>query len=68
MMNEEWVTMTEAASRLNVRRTKISRLAARGVIQTKENPLDARAKLVNFTELRALFEQYGPRMVDDDKD
>lgn len=65
-MNEEWVTMTEAADRLKVRRTKISRLAGRGVIQTKENPLDARVKLVNFTELRALFDQYGPRLGDDD--
>jgi DNA-binding MarR family transcriptional regulator len=66
-MNEEWITMTEAADRLKIRRTKISRLAARGVIQTKENPLDARVKLVNFTELRALFDQYGPRLGDDDE-
>ena len=65
-MNEEWITMTEAADRLKVRRNKISRLANRGVIQTKENPLDARVKLVNFTELRTLFEQYGPRLGDDE--
>jgi hypothetical protein len=66
-MNEEWITMTEAADRLKVRRNKISRLANKGVIQTKENPLDARVKLVNFNELRTLFEQYGPRMGDDDE-
>jgi DNA-binding MarR family transcriptional regulator len=67
-MNEEWVTMTEAANRLGVKRNKISRLASKGVIQTKDNPLDARVRLVNFTELRALFDQYGPRMGDEKDD
>jgi hypothetical protein len=67
-MSEEWVTMTEAANRLGVKRNKISRLASRGVIQTKDNPLDARVRLVNFEELRALFNQYGPRMGDDKDD
>jgi hypothetical protein len=64
-MNEEWVTIQEVARRLNVRRNKISRLISRGVIQTKDNPLDARVTLVNFEEVRAIFEQYGPRMGDD---
>ena len=67
-MSEEWIPMTEAADRLKVRRNKISRLASRGVIQTRENPLDARVKLVNFTELRALFEKYGSRLGDDKDD
>lgn len=67
-MSEEWVTIQEASRRLNVRRAKISRLVSRKVIQTKDNPLDARVTLVNLVELRALFEQYGPRMGDDNDD
>ena len=67
-MNEEWVTIQEAARRLGVGRNKISRLISRKVIQTKDNPLDARVRLVNLTELRAIFEQYGPRMGDDQDD
>ncbi len=64
-MNEEWTTIQEAARRLGVRRNMISRLISRGVIQTKDNPLDARVRLVNLTELRAIFEQYGSHMGDD---
>jgi hypothetical protein len=67
-MSEEWVTMTEAADRLKVKRNKISRLASRGVIQTRDNPLDARVRLVDLNELRALFEKYGGRMGDDKDD
>jgi DNA-binding MarR family transcriptional regulator len=59
------MTIQEASRRLNVRRAKISRLVSRGIIQTKDNPLDARVRLVNLNELRAIFEQYGPRMGDD---
>ena len=65
-MNEEWVTIQEAASRLKVRRNKISRLVSRGVIQTRNNPLDARVRLVNLNELRTLFETYGSRLGVDD--
>jgi hypothetical protein len=67
-MNEEWVTIQEAASRLKVRRNKISRLVSRGVIQTRDNPLDARVRLVNLNELRTLFETYGSRLGVDDKE
>ena len=66
-MSEEWVTIQEAARRLDVKRNMISRLVSRGVIQTKNNPLDARVRLVNLDELRKLFEQYGPRLGDDDE-
>ncbi len=63
-MNEEWVTITDASERLQeehirVGRNTISRLSKRGVIQTKDNPLDTRVKLINFHELRALFKEYG---------
>jgi hypothetical protein len=61
-MSEEWITMKEAATRLKVRSNKLSRLASKGVIQTKSNPLDARVTLVNFTELRKLFDEFGPSM------
>ncbi|HLI05890.1 MAG TPA: hypothetical protein VKV40_04910 [Ktedonobacteraceae bacterium] len=67
-MSEEWVTMTEAADRLKVKRNKISRLASRGVIQTRENPLDARVRLVELNELRALFEKYGSRLGEEKDD
>jgi hypothetical protein len=67
-MSEEWVTIQEAADRLKVRRNKISRLVSRGVIQTRDNPLDARVRLVDLNELRALFEKYGSRLGDDRDD
>lgn len=72
-MNEEWVTMTEAAERLRdeniqIGRNKISRLASRGIIKTKDNPLDARVRLVNLHELREIFKQFGSRMGVDDSD
>ncbi len=58
-MSEEWVTIREAAKRLNVGRNKISRLANRGQIRTKDNPLDARVTLVDLTEVRIIFDTYG---------
>ncbi len=67
-MSDEWVTIQEAASRLKVRRNKISRLVSRGVIQTRDNPLDARVRLVNLNELRTIFETYGSRTGRDDKE
>jgi len=71
-MSEEWVTIQEAAKRLNVGRNKISRLASRGQIHTKDNPLDARVTLVNLTEVRTIFETYGGQAGsstdDDDED
>lgn len=68
-MNEEWVTMKDAVERLKaeniqIGRNKLSRLASRGIIKTQENPLDARVRLVNLVELRALFEKYGDSMGD----
>ncbi len=64
-MNEEWVTIQEASEYLKVRRNKISRLISRGVIQTRDNPLDARVRLVDLNELRTLFEKYGKRIGED---
>jgi hypothetical protein len=59
--------MQEAANRLRINRNKISRLASRGAIQTKDNPLDARVRLVELSEIRALFEKYGSRLEDDEE-
>ena len=52
---EEWITMSEAARRLGISTTKISRLASRGRIVTQDDPYDERVKLVNFTDLRQIF-------------
>lgn len=68
-MNEEWVTMKDAVERLKaeniqIGRNKLSRLASRGIIKTQGNPLDARVRLVDLVELRALFARYGDSMGD----
>jgi hypothetical protein len=67
-MSEEWVTMQEAANRLRINRNKISRLASRGAIKSRENPLDARVRLVDLNEIRALFEKYGSRLGDEEEE
>jgi DNA-binding MarR family transcriptional regulator len=55
-VNEEWVTMREAATRLKVTPSKLSRLAKSGKIRTKDDPVDERVTLVEFNEVRALLE------------
>ena len=67
-MSEEWVTMQAAAKRLKINRDQISRVASRWAIQTRENPLDARVRLVDLNEIRALNEKYGSRLGDDDNE
>ena len=55
-MNEpQWMSMRQAAKRLGVRPNKISRLAEKNRIKTRDNPLDERVRLVDFRELEALF-------------
>jgi hypothetical protein len=56
----KWVPMREAAAILKAEAFKvspntISRLAHRGTIQTKDDPVDARVRLVDLDELRRLF-------------
>lgn len=56
----KWVPMREAAAILKAEGFKISpntisRLANRGTIQTKDDPVDARVRLVDLDELRKLF-------------
>lgn len=56
----KWVPMREAAAILKAEGFKISpntvsRLANRGTIQAKDDPVDARVRLVDLDELRRLF-------------
>lgn len=59
--NEEWITMTEVSKRLSVHIQLLSRLARKGVIVTRSNPLDARERLVPFWKLKALLQEYRHR-------
>jgi hypothetical protein len=63
-MTEQWMSMRTAARRLGVSPNKISRLASKGRIKTRENPLDERVRLVDYNELKALFES-APHVVTD---
>jgi excisionase family DNA binding protein len=55
-MDEQWVTMTEAAEQLGVSLTQISRLAKKGKIRAESDTLNERIKLVELNEVRKLFE------------
>jgi hypothetical protein len=57
MPKEEWVIMSQAAKRLNVPLTLISRLASRGDIQVKNDPLNRRIRLVEFNQVKSIIEQ-----------
>ncbi len=52
---EEWVSVKEAADRLNISYWKLLRLADRGAIRTQENVLDRRQKLVEINEIKRVF-------------
>ena len=54
-VQDEWITMSEAARRLGISLSKISRLAALNRIETRHNPYDERTRLVNYAELRRMF-------------
>lgn len=66
MADEQWMSMRTAAKRLGVSANKISRLASKGRITTRDNPLDERMRLVDFNELRTLFES-APKVIKDEK-
>jgi DNA-binding MarR family transcriptional regulator len=55
----DWVQMSEAAQILKIDKSKISRWAAQGVIQTKKSPIDRRVRLVSVEEIRSLMATYG---------
>lgn len=63
--------MREAAAILKAEGFKISpntvsRLANRGTIQAKDDPLDARVRLVDLDELRRLFAYRHGEITDDE--
>ncbi len=69
-MAQKWVPMRQAAEILKaegyrVSPNTISRLANRSIIQTKDDPVDARVRLVDLDELRRLLAIHG---TDDDSD
>ena len=66
-MDEQWMSMRTAARRLHVSPNKISRLASKGRIKTRDNPLDERMRLVDFNELKTFFAS-APKVITDVKD
>ena len=69
----KWVPMREAAAILKSEGFKaspntISRLASRGTIQTKNDPVDARVRLVDLDELRTLFTYRRSGISNDDEE
>ena len=58
-MAEQWVPMRDAATILNIDKSKISRWAALRSIETKTSPIDRRVRLVNIEEIRNLIKVYG---------
>jgi hypothetical protein len=53
--DDQWVTMSEASQRLGIPYNRITRLAAKGKIETRTDVLDERVKLVNIEELKRVF-------------
>jgi predicted XRE-type DNA-binding protein len=49
-----WITLSEAARLLEVSRPKVSTLVSSGLLKTKDDPLDKRAKLVKREDVLAL--------------
>jgi hypothetical protein len=69
----KWVPMREAAAILKAEGFKvspntISRLANRGTIQAKDDPVDARVRLVDLDELRRLFTYRRGEISDEDEE
>jgi DNA-binding MarR family transcriptional regulator len=50
------MTMTDAAIRLGVPTTKISRMAKDGAVETKRDTLDKRVRLVDYEEVKRVLE------------
>lgn len=51
MQNEEWVTMAEAAKRLKMSKSTVSRIVRRNNIPTRADTIDTRLLLVEYNEL-----------------
>jgi DNA-binding MarR family transcriptional regulator len=55
-MDEQWVTMTEAAEALGITPTQVSRLAKKGAIRSEADALNQRVKLVELNEVKRVLE------------
>lgn len=52
----QWMTMTDAAIKLGIPATKISRMARDKVIETQRDTLDKRIRLVDYDEVKTILE------------
>jgi len=55
MQNEQWLPVKEAAKILKVSRYKLNQLVDKGLIETKENIKDYRAKLINMEQAKRVL-------------
>jgi len=53
----QWVTITEAAIKLGVGTSVISRVVKDNQLKTIKNPVDKRTKLVDLEEVTKLFKR-----------
>lgn len=56
-VQEEWVTMSEASTRLGIVAWKLSQIVKYGEIRVRRDPRDKRARYVELGELRRWMEQ-----------
>lgn len=54
-MEEQWLPMKDVAKMLNIPDYKLSRVAQKGSIQMKPDPVDGRVKLVEVNEVKRIF-------------
>lgn len=55
MNTEQWLPMKEVAEMLNISYDKLSRLVRQKAIQTQDDILDQRVKLVEVNEVKKVF-------------
>ena len=55
MQDEEWVTMSEAARRLKVSKSTISRIVRRNDIPTRPDTIDTRILLIEYKQLHRVM-------------
>jgi len=53
----QWMNITEAAIKIGVGPSKISRLVKSGTITVIQDPVDKRVKLVDLEEVEKLFKR-----------
>lgn len=53
-MREEWITIAEARLRLGISKVKMAQLVREGKMETRDNTLDKRSKLVRRADVEVL--------------